>query len=402
MSLMLALYRCGRAAEALRACCLVPATSRGRGRGRAVAGGARPRTPHPRRRRPPARPAGHRRRAASSRSGLTVRGYELREEIGRGAFGAVFRAYQPIVGREVAIKVIKPGLADDPAFIRRFEAEAQLVAGLEHPHIVPLYDYWREPGAAYLVMRLVDAGSLADVLAGGALPRRSRLDGVRPDRQRAAVRPPQRCRPRRREAGEHPHRWRRQRLPDGLRGRCRRRRVRRRRRPCRTPRPSSSPAGALSPASDHYSLAVIAAAALTGMCGEYEQVRGALAPARARCSTGPPPPIRLRRYPDVAAFGQALTDALGVTGSPLLDDPGSRTRTRVCGRSARPTPAISSGANASSNGSSPGSASPAPGDVSSPSSGRAGAASRAWCGPGCCRRWRRARCRCRRSGSAST
>ena len=89
------------------------------------------------------------------RSGLTVRGYELREELGRGAFGAVFRAYQPIVGREVAIKVITSELADDPEFIRRFEAEAQLVAGLEHPHIVPLYDYWREPGAAYLVMRLV-------------------------------------------------------------------------------------------------------------------------------------------------------------------------------------------------------------------------------------------------------
>ena len=77
----------------------------------------------------------------------------------------VYRAYQPIVGREVAIKVIRPELANDPAFIRRFEAEAQLVAGLEHPHIVPLYDYWREPGAAYLVMRLVEGGSLADALA---------------------------------------------------------------------------------------------------------------------------------------------------------------------------------------------------------------------------------------------
>ncbi len=171
MSLMLALYRCGRAAEALRACAVVPAASRRRDGGRAVAGGPRPRASDPRRRRRPAR----RRRPHDvgphrPRSGLTVRGYELREELGRGAFGAVFRAYQPIVGREVAIKVIKPGLADDPAFIRRFEAEAQLVAGLEHPHIVPLYDYWREPGAAYLVMRLVDAGSLADVLAGGALP----------------------------------------------------------------------------------------------------------------------------------------------------------------------------------------------------------------------------------------
>ena len=48
------------------------------------------------------------------RTGLTVRGYELRDVLGRGAFGAVYRAYQPIVGREVAIKVIAPELADDP------------------------------------------------------------------------------------------------------------------------------------------------------------------------------------------------------------------------------------------------------------------------------------------------
>ena len=80
-----------------------------------------------------------------------------------------YRAYQPAVGREVAIKVIRPELANDPNFIRRFEAEAQVVARLEHPHIVPLYDYWREPDAAYLVMRLMKGGSLADVLAASAL-----------------------------------------------------------------------------------------------------------------------------------------------------------------------------------------------------------------------------------------
>ena len=53
-----------------------------------------------------------------------------------------------------------PQYANHPDFIRRFEAEAQLVARLEHPHIVPLYDYWREPGVAYLVMRLLRGGSL--------------------------------------------------------------------------------------------------------------------------------------------------------------------------------------------------------------------------------------------------
>ncbi len=93
--------------------------------------------------------------------------------IGDGAGGVVYRAYQPAVGREVAIKVIRPELANDPDFIRRFQAEAQLIARLEHPHIVPLYDYWREPDAAYLVMRLMRGGSLASVLEHRALEPRA-------------------------------------------------------------------------------------------------------------------------------------------------------------------------------------------------------------------------------------
>jgi serine/threonine protein kinase len=59
-----------------------------------------------------------------------LKGYELRERIGAGGFGAVYRAYQSTVGREVAIKIILPGLANQPEFIRRFEGEAQIVACL--------------------------------------------------------------------------------------------------------------------------------------------------------------------------------------------------------------------------------------------------------------------------------
>jgi serine/threonine protein kinase/formylglycine-generating enzyme required for sulfatase activity/energy-coupling factor transporter ATP-binding protein EcfA2 len=97
-------------------------------------------------------------------SNQTLRGYEIREQIGAGGFGSVYRAYQPLLKREVAIKVILPQYANQPDFIRRFEVEAELVARLEHPHIVPLFDYWREPDRAYLVMRWLRGGSLSDAL----------------------------------------------------------------------------------------------------------------------------------------------------------------------------------------------------------------------------------------------
>ena len=102
-------------------------------------------------------------------SGRAIHGYELGERIGSGGFGVVYRAVQPVVEREVAVKIILPEFANDPEFIRRFESEARLVARLEHPHIVPLYDYWREPDAAYLVMRLLRGGSLRELLQPGPL-----------------------------------------------------------------------------------------------------------------------------------------------------------------------------------------------------------------------------------------
>jgi ABC-type oligopeptide transport system substrate-binding subunit/serine/threonine protein kinase len=96
-------------------------------------------------------------------------GYEIGEQIGAGAYGTVHRAYQPAVGRDVAVKTILPKYADQPDFISRFEAEAQIIARLEHPHIVPLHDYWRDDDGAHLVMRLLDGGSLYDRLIEGPL-----------------------------------------------------------------------------------------------------------------------------------------------------------------------------------------------------------------------------------------
>ncbi len=93
-------------------------------------------------------------------TGRTIKGYLLKELVGHGGFGAVYRAYQQSVDREVAFKVVLPEFANQPEFIRRFESEAQMVARLEHLHIVPLFDYWREPGLACLVMRYLRGGSL--------------------------------------------------------------------------------------------------------------------------------------------------------------------------------------------------------------------------------------------------
>ncbi len=102
-------------------------------------------------------------------SGRPLRGYRLIEEAGVGAFSIVWRAIQPSVGREVAIKQIRPELASQPDFIRRFEAEARTVARIEHPHIVPLIDFWRDPDSAYLVMRWLPGGTLERRLDAGPM-----------------------------------------------------------------------------------------------------------------------------------------------------------------------------------------------------------------------------------------
>lgn len=103
----------------------------------------------------------------SDRANLTgqiIKGYELNDLIGQGGFGAVYRAQQTLVQREVAVKVVLPQFANQPDFIRRFEAEARMVARLESMAIVPLYDYWRDPDGAFLVLRYLRGGSLEAAL----------------------------------------------------------------------------------------------------------------------------------------------------------------------------------------------------------------------------------------------
>ena len=87
--------------------------------------------------------------------GTPLRGYRTVAVIGAGPVAEVLRAIEPQSQRDVAIKVLPAAIANDPQFVRRFDSEARRVARLEHPHIVPLHDWWREPDAAYLVMRLM-------------------------------------------------------------------------------------------------------------------------------------------------------------------------------------------------------------------------------------------------------
>ncbi|MBZ0285165.1 MAG: protein kinase, partial [Anaerolineae bacterium] len=95
--------------------------------------------------------------------------YEVRDILGIGGMGAVYRAYQPSLNREVALKVLPPQLAAEREFIERFRREAQTAAGLEHAHIVPVYDYGVFGGLSYVIMRLLNGGSLAERLSQRAI-----------------------------------------------------------------------------------------------------------------------------------------------------------------------------------------------------------------------------------------
>ncbi len=103
-------------------------------------------------------------------SGTTLGQYYLVEPIGKGGMATVYRAFQANVGRHVAVKVLSPDLADEAEFISRFEHEARVVAGLQHPNIVAVHDFGRDGVLTYLVMRLMEGGSLDHLLRGGRLP----------------------------------------------------------------------------------------------------------------------------------------------------------------------------------------------------------------------------------------
>lgn len=98
-------------------------------------------------------------------------GFEVLEMLGRGGMGAVYRARQTSLNRDVAIKILPPDLSNDAEFAERFRREAQTMARLSHPNIVHVYDFGHEPesGLFFLVMEFVDGADLRDLIAGGGM-----------------------------------------------------------------------------------------------------------------------------------------------------------------------------------------------------------------------------------------
>jgi tRNA A-37 threonylcarbamoyl transferase component Bud32 len=90
--------------------------------------------------------------------------YEIIEEIGRGGMATVYRARQPNMDRFVAIKIIHKAVATESTSLDRFQREAKLIARLEHPHILPVYDYNGMHDPPYIVMRYMPTGTLKDIL----------------------------------------------------------------------------------------------------------------------------------------------------------------------------------------------------------------------------------------------
>ena len=107
-----------------------------------------------------------------SEIGQTIGRFQVREILGTGGYATVYRAQDTKLGRDVALKVLNPQLATNPAIVQRFQTEAQALARLHHPHLVTVHEVGEsEDGRPYLVMELIQGQTLAQILAqGGPMP----------------------------------------------------------------------------------------------------------------------------------------------------------------------------------------------------------------------------------------
>ncbi|MEM7347201.1 MAG: tetratricopeptide repeat protein, partial [Chloroflexota bacterium] len=112
--------------------------------------------------------------------GENVGPYRVMEQLGSGGMATVFKAYHPSLDRYVAIKILHPAFKNDPQFFERFQREARIVAKLEHPNIIPVYDFNEHFGEPYLVMRFVEGDTLKPIMDHGVLPADAVLQMMRP------------------------------------------------------------------------------------------------------------------------------------------------------------------------------------------------------------------------------
>ena len=94
--------------------------------------------------------------------GKTLGQYQIIESIGSGGTAQIYRAYQPSVKREVVVKVLSSAFQDDPGFVIQFAQEVDVITHLQHPHIIPVYDFGEQDGEVYIVMAYLRGGTLAD------------------------------------------------------------------------------------------------------------------------------------------------------------------------------------------------------------------------------------------------
>ncbi|HKI85237.1 MAG TPA: serine/threonine-protein kinase, partial [Thermoanaerobaculia bacterium] len=112
-------------------------------------------------------------------AGTRLGPYEILSPLGAGGMGEVYRARDTKLGREVAIKVLPQGLADDADRLARFEREARLLASLHHPYILSILDFGRERGTTYAVTELLEGETLRTRLVKGSLPFSKTLEYAR-------------------------------------------------------------------------------------------------------------------------------------------------------------------------------------------------------------------------------
>src|SRR5262249_27698876 len=104
-----------------------------------------------------------------SRIGQQIGRYRIVGTLGAGGMGEVYRAEDPRLDREVAIKILPPHLADDPAALTRFKPEAKVIAGLSHPNILALHDFDCDGDVHFAVMELLQGETLSSRISRGAM-----------------------------------------------------------------------------------------------------------------------------------------------------------------------------------------------------------------------------------------